>query len=325
MSFPPSSLRAVGDGTGPLIARVPDAAAWTDWEVYTATGLVAALEPAFVYDVELNLLMDGYFRSETLVTEIGAERHTRVVFVEGDRPRPALPDPQPTRAGLARRPPPLIVPGRGPVMVPTELPAWSALRDHHAEVAGLHLRDLFARDAGRFDRLHLRIGEILFDFSKHRVTDETLRLLVELARQAGLEARIAAMFDGEPINGTEGRAVLHTPCGTHAPRGSTSTAATSCPRSTRCSRACATSAPACATGATWAPPGARSPTSSTSASAAATSDPRWSPPWPRTPTAAAEPLRLERRPDRPAPHARPLDPATTLFLIASKTFTTRRP
>jgi glucose-6-phosphate isomerase len=95
-------------------------------------------------------------------------------------------------------------------MVPTELPAWSALRDHHAEVAGLHLRDLFARDAGRFDRLHLRIGEILFDFSKHRVTDETLRLLVDLARQAGLEARIAAMFDGEPINGTEGRAVLHT-------------------------------------------------------------------------------------------------------------------
>jgi hypothetical protein len=85
MSFPPSSLRAVGDGTGPLIARVPDAAAWTDWEVYTASGFAAALEPAFVRDIELNLLMDGYFRSETIVTEIGPERHTRVVFADGDR------------------------------------------------------------------------------------------------------------------------------------------------------------------------------------------------------------------------------------------------
>jgi hypothetical protein len=85
MSFPPSSLRAVGDGTGPLIARVPDAVAWTDWEVYTATGFAASLEPAFVRDIELALLMEGFFRAETVVTERGPERHTRVVFVEGDR------------------------------------------------------------------------------------------------------------------------------------------------------------------------------------------------------------------------------------------------
>jgi len=106
-------------------------------------------------------------------------------------------------------------------MVPTELPAWSALHDHHAEVAGLHLRDLFARDAGRFERFHLRLDEILFDFSKHRVTDSTLRLLIDLARQAGLEGRIEAMFSGEAINRTERRAVLHTalrdprPAGVH--------------------------------------------------------------------------------------------------------------
>jgi hypothetical protein len=85
MTFPPSSLRAVGAGTGPLIARVADASSWTDWEVFTATGFAAALEPAFVRDVELALLMEGFFRTETTVTEAGAERHTRVVFVEGDR------------------------------------------------------------------------------------------------------------------------------------------------------------------------------------------------------------------------------------------------
>ena len=84
MSFPTSTLRAV-DGTGPLIARVPDAVAWTDWEVYTATGFAAALEPAFVREIELNLLMEGYFRSETTVTDAGAERHTRVVFADGER------------------------------------------------------------------------------------------------------------------------------------------------------------------------------------------------------------------------------------------------
>lgn len=83
MTFPASSLRAIGGDTGPLIARVPDAAAWTDWEVYTATGFAASLEPAFVYDVERGLLMAGFFRESTTATDVGAERHTRVVFTDG--------------------------------------------------------------------------------------------------------------------------------------------------------------------------------------------------------------------------------------------------
>jgi glucose-6-phosphate isomerase len=95
-------------------------------------------------------------------------------------------------------------------MSPTQLPAWSALREHQSEVARLHLRDLFAADPGRFDRFHARVGEILFDFSKNRVTEETMRLLFELARQAGLSDRIEGMFGGERINRSEDRAVLHT-------------------------------------------------------------------------------------------------------------------
>jgi glucose-6-phosphate isomerase len=93
---------------------------------------------------------------------------------------------------------------------PTDLPAWAALREHHREVARLHLRDLFDADPGRFDRLHAFAGDVLFDYSKHRVTDETLALLVELARQAEVPAQVERMFAGEKINRTEDRAVLHT-------------------------------------------------------------------------------------------------------------------
>jgi hypothetical protein len=83
MSFPPSTLRALGSGTEAVIARVPDAAAWTGWEVYTATGFAASLEPAFVYEIERGLLVDGFFRESTTTREVGAERHTRVVFSDG--------------------------------------------------------------------------------------------------------------------------------------------------------------------------------------------------------------------------------------------------
>jgi hypothetical protein len=83
MSFPPSSLRAVGTGTERIIAKVPDAAAWTGWEVYTATGFAASLEPAFVREIELNLSMEGLFREETTTSQVGPERHTRVVFADG--------------------------------------------------------------------------------------------------------------------------------------------------------------------------------------------------------------------------------------------------
>ena len=90
-----------------------------------------------------------------------------------------------------------------------ELPAWEQLEAHHAEVGDVHLRELFASDPDRGARLTAEGAGLFLDYSKHRVTDETLRLLLELAAQRGLRERIDAMFAGEKINTTEGRAVLH--------------------------------------------------------------------------------------------------------------------
>ena len=87
--------------------------------------------------------------------------------------------------------------------------AWARLEQHHAAVADRHLRDLFAEDPARGERLTVEAEGILLDYSKHRVTDETMRLLVELAEASGLRERIDAMFSGERINVTENRAVLH--------------------------------------------------------------------------------------------------------------------
>ncbi|MBV9914342.1 MAG: glucose-6-phosphate isomerase [Sinobacteraceae bacterium] len=91
-----------------------------------------------------------------------------------------------------------------------ERPAWAALQAHHKQVAALHLRQLFADDPRRGERLTLEAAGIYFDYSKNRVTDETLSLLVQLADQSGLRARIDAMFSGQRINVSENRAVLHT-------------------------------------------------------------------------------------------------------------------
>ncbi len=88
-------------------------------------------------------------------------------------------------------------------------PAWKALEAHHAEVAELHLRDLFARDPDRGERLAVEAEGLYLDYSKNRITDETVRLLVRLAEESGLRRRIDAMFGGERINVTEDRAVLH--------------------------------------------------------------------------------------------------------------------
>jgi glucose-6-phosphate isomerase len=88
-------------------------------------------------------------------------------------------------------------------------PAWAQLSKHHAEIADTHLRQLFADDAGRGERLALDAEGIYLDYSKNRITDETMRLLVDLAEQSGLRQRIDAMFAGERINITEDRAVLH--------------------------------------------------------------------------------------------------------------------
>ena len=90
-----------------------------------------------------------------------------------------------------------------------DLPGWQALQKHQRETADLHVRDLFARDPQRFERFSLQWGDILFDYSKNRVTQDTMRLLFDLARQANLEQKIAAMFSGQKINTTENRAVLH--------------------------------------------------------------------------------------------------------------------
>jgi glucose-6-phosphate isomerase len=88
-------------------------------------------------------------------------------------------------------------------------PAWLALVEHQREIDPLHMRELFAGDPQRFARFSLRLGEILFDYSKNRITDKTMHLLFSLARQANLAGWIEAMFNGDKINTTEDRAVLH--------------------------------------------------------------------------------------------------------------------
>ena len=88
--------------------------------------------------------------------------------------------------------------------------AWDALTRHHAQIADTHLREFFAEDPARGRELTLTVGDLYIDYSKHRVTRETVSLLLDLARAAGLEQRRAAMFAGEHINTSEDRAVLHT-------------------------------------------------------------------------------------------------------------------
>ena len=91
----------------------------------------------------------------------------------------------------------------------TQRPAWKALEEHFQQIQNTHLRSLFADDATRGERFTLDAIGIYFDYSKNRVTDETLRLLLQLAEASGLRQRIDAMFSGEKINVTEQRAVLH--------------------------------------------------------------------------------------------------------------------
>jgi glucose-6-phosphate isomerase len=100
----------------------------------------------------------------------------------------------------------------------TEQPAWKALEDHHRHVRGVHLRDLFARDPRRGERMTAEAAGVYLDYSKNRITDDTLTLLVRLAEEAGLRDRIDAMFRGDPINVSEKRAVLHVAL--RAPRSS---------------------------------------------------------------------------------------------------------
>ena len=89
-------------------------------------------------------------------------------------------------------------------------PAWQALQRHHDEIGDKHLRELFAEDPERGTQLALTVGDLYIDYSKHRVTRETLHLLIDLARTARLEQQRDAMFSGVHINTSENRAVLHT-------------------------------------------------------------------------------------------------------------------
>ncbi len=99
----------------------------------------------------------------------------------------------------------------------TARPAWKALQGHYEKVKDLHLKELFASDPKRGERLTAEAAGVYLDYSKHRVTDETLSLLLQLAEESGLRERIDAMFRGEKINITEHRAVLHVAL--RAPRG----------------------------------------------------------------------------------------------------------
>lgn len=92
----------------------------------------------------------------------------------------------------------------------TTSPAWLALKAHHAAVEPLQMRQMFRDDPARFDKFSVQLGSLLFDYSKNRITGETIKLLIALAEQAKLPAYIESMFSGDKINCTERRAVLHT-------------------------------------------------------------------------------------------------------------------
>ena len=87
--------------------------------------------------------------------------------------------------------------------------AWSELASHYKTLSKLHLRQLFAEDPKRGQRMAIEAVGLYLDYSKNRVTDETVNLLIQLAEESGLQGRIDAMFNGEKINITEKRAVLH--------------------------------------------------------------------------------------------------------------------
>ena len=91
----------------------------------------------------------------------------------------------------------------------TKRKAWKALQTHYKKVRELHLRNLFADDPQRGERMTAEAVGLFLDYSKNRITDETVKLLIELAEESGLQSRIDAMFRGEKINITEKRAVLH--------------------------------------------------------------------------------------------------------------------
>ncbi|WP_276482464.1 glucose-6-phosphate isomerase [Paraflavitalea pollutisoli] len=97
-----------------------------------------------------------------------------------------------------------------PTIKPHRTKAWGKLEEHYKKVSRTHLRELFAEDEERFNKFSLQLEDILFDYSKNRITEKTLQHLLDLAEECELDKAITAMFSGDAINQTEGRAVLHT-------------------------------------------------------------------------------------------------------------------
>jgi len=95
-------------------------------------------------------------------------------------------------------------------ITPTSTSAWQQLKQHHQEMSAVHMRELFAADPGRFDQFSIQFNDILVDYSKNIITADTMALLQSLATECGVKKAISAMFNGEKINHTEGRSVLHT-------------------------------------------------------------------------------------------------------------------
>ena len=94
-------------------------------------------------------------------------------------------------------------------MTLTSQKAYLALQKHYSETSSLHMRDLFKEDPERFNKFSLKLDDFVLDYSKNRITDETLPLLINLANECGLKDKINAMFSGKQINFTENRSVLH--------------------------------------------------------------------------------------------------------------------
>ena len=148
----------------------------------------------------------------------------------------------------------------------TRRPAWKALAAHYKQIQTLPLRQLFAEDAKRGQRFTAEAAGLFLDFSKNRITDQTLKLLLQLAGESGLRAKMDAMFSGANINVTENRAVLHVAL--RSPKGETILVdgKMSCPKSTPCSTRWRSFAIACAAANGKAIPENASKTSSTLAS-----------------------------------------------------------
>src|SRR5689334_9184695 len=97
-----------------------------------------------------------------------------------------------------------------PKIKPQQTRTWKKLEQHYKKIKRIQVSDLFATDADRFKKFSIRLDDLLFDYSKNRITDKTMHLLLALAEECRLDEAITSMFSGDNINETENRAVLHT-------------------------------------------------------------------------------------------------------------------